>query len=37
MTPRTSVVAIDEKTGYHEALNKMTESGYSEYPFLKKT
>ena len=32
MTPRTSVVAIDEKTGYHEALNKMTESGYSRIP-----
>ena len=32
MTPRTSVVAIDEKTGYHQALNKMTESGYSRIP-----
>ena len=32
MTPRTSVVAIDEQTGYHEALNKMTESGYSRIP-----
>ena len=32
MTPRTSVVALDENTGYHEALNKMTESGYSRIP-----
>ena len=32
MTPRTSVAAIDEKTGYHEALNKMTECGYSRIP-----
>lgn len=32
MTPRTSVVAIDENTGYHEALDKMTESGYSRIP-----
>ena len=32
MTPRTSVVAIDQRTGYHEALNKMTDSGYSRIP-----
>ena len=32
MTPRTSVVALDENTGYHEALNKMTERGYSRIP-----
>ena len=32
MTPRTSVVAIEQRTGYHEALSKMTESGYSRIP-----
>jgi len=32
MTPRTSVVAIEQRTGYHEALSRMTESGYSRIP-----
>lgn len=32
MTPRTSVVALEERTGYHDALSKMTESGYSRIP-----
>lgn len=32
MTPRTSVVAIEQHTGYHAALSKMTESGYSRIP-----
>ena len=34
MTPRTSVVAIEQRTGYHEALSKMTESGYSRIPIF---
>ena len=34
MTPRTSVVAIEERTGYHDALAKMTDSGYSRIPIF---
>ena len=36
MTPRTSVVAIEQRTGYHGALSKMTESGYSRIPYLRR-